>query len=300
MKTKAESGTSFVSRNAFILCMAFFFSVPFVSFGAGPAFSDEPGLSEPAEATGKYIRILSPEGKDVYEEGEICTIRWESLGVDKVHISVATGGKDKGLLEDDEGRATIDAKQESFEWTIPDGFITAFGPEKSENVRVMVFDTEDFETRDMSGFFTVLGKTAVPSKRNSGGKPESPWVNAIEEFYGAIGEGRYTDAYEMLCDCEVLIVGPEGSKASFGPRPDFETWSRSHQKIEKAEVLHLEETAEKDSSFVVLGFRTYKVTIDLHPSEETRSVPSGENTFFVHLAKGTDGVVRILDIGTGL
>lgn len=280
----------------------YLFLLLFMVFGfisAASAFPDEatsPGTVEPGK---KYIRIISPESGQVWEEGETCTIRWESGGVDNVHISVATGGKDKGLLEDDEGRAAIDATKGCFEWTIPDGFITAFGPEKSEKLRIMVFDTEDFETRDVSEYFTVIGKMSIPSGTHPDGNPESTWVDAIEEYYGAIGKRCYREAYEMLCDCKVVVTDPDGSKVSLGPRPDFETWKQSHQKIEKAEVLQIEETAGDDSSFMALGFRTFKVIVDLHLSEETWSVPSGENTFLLRLARGSDGIIRILDIGTG-
>ncbi|MFP4483201.1 MAG: hypothetical protein ACLFN0_10510, partial [Thermovirgaceae bacterium] len=201
--------------------------------------------------------------------------------------------------EDDGGRVAIDATKGSFEWAIPDGFITAFGPEKSGNVRIMVFDTEDFETRDVSDYFTVTGKTSVPSGSDPGRKSDSPWLDTIEEYYGAIDEGRYREAFEMLCDCKVVVTDPDGSKVSLGPRSDFETWQQAHHKIERAKVLHVEEISEEDSSLSSLGFRTFGITVDLRLREKSWSVPSGENTVFIHLVKGTDGIVRILGIGTG-
>ncbi len=271
----------------------------FVVLVSNPAFSDEPVLPETPGAEQKSIRILSPEGGEVWEEGETCIIRWESEGVEEVHVAVAVGGKDKGLLEDDGGRVAIDATKGFFEWAIPEGFITAFGPEKSENVRVMVFDTEDFETRDASDYFTVTGKRSAPSGSNPGGESDSPWVDTIEKYYEAIGEGRYREAYEMLCDCKVVVTDPDGSKVSLGPRPDFATWQQAHHEIKKAEVLHVEEVSEENSSLSGLGFRMFRVTVDLRLREKSWSVPSGESTFFIHLVKGAHGIVRILGIGTG-
>jgi hypothetical protein len=39
-----------------------------------------------------YIEILSPRSEEVWTEGDIREIRWNSFGVEKVRIALAIGG----------------------------------------------------------------------------------------------------------------------------------------------------------------------------------------------------------------
>jgi hypothetical protein len=112
-------------------------------------------LKENAEP---FIKLISPRGGEVWEEGKAYEIRWESQGVDEVYIGVAVGGKDKGLLYS-KGSSKIDAEGGKISWKIPKRFITGFGPAKSDLVRIMIFDTRNSTIRDLSGYFTIEGRT---------------------------------------------------------------------------------------------------------------------------------------------
>jgi hypothetical protein len=111
--------------------------------GSGPA------VQHPA-------RVVAPSTGTVWVEGQTYLIRWENLSWDKVHISAAVGGKDKGHLA-----FNYPARVDSLTWTVPAGFVTGFGPASSNQVRIRLEDAADPTRFVESAAFTVRGDTAA-------------------------------------------------------------------------------------------------------------------------------------------
>jgi hypothetical protein len=92
-----------------------------------------------------YFIILSPQAQEVWREGEIREIRWASFGIEKVRIALAIGGHDKGHLGEERNEFIIDAKPGKYTWKIPPGFVTGFGIDKTEDMRIRFYDTLDHQ-----------------------------------------------------------------------------------------------------------------------------------------------------------
>ena len=254
------------------------------------------------------IRLLSPNGGEVWAEGETHEIRWEAEGVAEVLIAVAVGGKDRGHLGED---GPIDGRVGRFAWTIPPGFVTGFGASRAGNVRIMIHDARDREVSDLSdGFFTITGPRppsdeASPSPLDD----DAEYEEAVGAYFDAISGRDHRRAYDMLSPSKVVLTNADGSAVAFQPRPDFERWREAQRSVRKIEVRHVERlvpskdperrAADPESALTALGIRMYKVTLLVDLSREDRPLGPGENTVFIYLVKGSDGRIRILEIGTG-
>lgn len=98
-----------------------------------------------------HITVISPNGGETWMEGETYRIRWHSTGIEQVNIAVATGGKDLGHVALD-----VDAEAGEYAWTIPQGFVSGFGPSESDTMRIRVYDARDPDLYDENDeFFTV-------------------------------------------------------------------------------------------------------------------------------------------------
>jgi len=103
-----------------------------------------------------YIKILSPQAHEVWTEGDIREIRWNSFNINKVRIALAIGGHDKGHLGDGRNDFIIDAKQEKYTWKIPPGFVTDFGITRSDDVQISFFDASNDQALERCNF-TIQG-----------------------------------------------------------------------------------------------------------------------------------------------
>ena len=103
-----------------------------------------------------YIKILSPQAHEVWIEGEVREIRWNSFGIDKVRIALAIGGHDKGHLGDERNNFIIDAKQKKYTWKISPGFVTNFGITRSDEVQIAFFNASNDQTLGKC-IFTIQG-----------------------------------------------------------------------------------------------------------------------------------------------
>ncbi|MDP2944875.1 MAG: hypothetical protein Q8N86_00745 [Atribacterota bacterium] len=103
-----------------------------------------------------YIKILSPQAHEVWTEGDIREIRWNSFNINKVRIALAIGGHDKGHLGDERNDFIIDAKQEKYTWKIPPGFVTDFGIIRSDEVQISFFDASNDQALERCNF-TIQG-----------------------------------------------------------------------------------------------------------------------------------------------
>ena len=111
-------------------------------------------LDKKNQTTGKAIRLIYPNGGEVWYEGQTYEIRWEAHGINKAVISVATGGKNKG-----DEFIDIESSQGIYSWRfqIPKGYITGFGVSKAV-MRIKAWDYENPDVYDYSdGNFTIKG-----------------------------------------------------------------------------------------------------------------------------------------------
>lgn len=83
-------------------------------------------------------RIVSPAPGDEWHEGGTYVIRWVATRAGEVNVAAAVGGKDRGHLA-----MRLPAGTDSLRWTVPEGFVTGFGPERSDAVRIRIESAED-------------------------------------------------------------------------------------------------------------------------------------------------------------
>ncbi len=251
------------------------------------------------------IRVIYPNGGEVWREGETHEIRWEANGVKRICISIGIGGKDKGLIVDDDCK--IDARLGSVSWTVPRGFVTGFGISKANNARVLIFDPENPDISDFSDrYFTIEG-----SREGRGGDEHSvettasdDFQNCIRSYFDKIIKKDYRAAYNMLSPCKIVLYDADGSGLAFQARGKFEAWEKDIKKfpitsLEKIKRIDTPGQAGEGSATAILGIRLYVISVK---ESQFPGLPSGNEhtgTFFVYVVKGTDNKVRILDIGTG-
>ena len=101
----------------------------------GSSCVTQPTIDSTISEEKKSITVISPNGDEQWQEGTSQTITWESTGIDKITIEAATGGKPLGVIASE-----INASQGSYDWKIPKGFVSNFGQEKSETMRIKIFD----------------------------------------------------------------------------------------------------------------------------------------------------------------
>lgn len=257
-----------------------------------------------------FVKLISPRGGEVWEEGKAYEIRWESKGVDEVYIAAAVGGKDKGLVESD-GSSKIDARCGKVSWKIPVGFVTGFGVSRSDRVRIMIFDIQNSAILSVSDYFTIEGARATvtdPSAENKGQKQDE-YQEAIRLYYKAIANKQYREAYEMLGQCKIVLYNANGSGVAYQPRDDYESWLKTQKNIDTLVIVGvkryyrggdpLKYTADKGNAEATLGIRIYAVTLEIKLREENWTIKSGRNSFLITVVKGTDDKVRIIGVGTG-
>lgn len=94
--------------------------------------------------------ITSPEGGTVWTEGQSYTIRWHAPAGAAVNIGAAVGGKDRGHLA-----FNLAAGTDSLRWTVPPGFVSGFGPQRSDAVHLRIEDAHDPMRFAESAMFTI-------------------------------------------------------------------------------------------------------------------------------------------------
>ncbi|NOY65074.1 MAG: hypothetical protein GXO97_06745 [Nitrospirae bacterium] len=239
-----------------------------------------------------FIKIVQPEGGEILQEGQTLQIRWKSEAVERVYISVAVGGKDRGLIGDAE---PVDALRGEYIWRIPEGFITGFGISESKNVRVMILDAKDGSVRDISRPFSITGSGTRGLIRYN---REDVYAEAIVRYFLALSKRRFKDAYDMLSPCRIILYNPDGSALAFQARTDYEKWLKEQKTIEDIRLVEIKRlTMDRDNALILLGIRRYEVDVEMKfYKDSTWTLGSGRHGFVVTVAKGTDKKIRILDI----
>jgi len=289
--TSIEKGLSAARLTIFLLC----FLIMFLSlWHASPAFT----AGKPS------IRVISPNGGEVWKEGETHRILWKAEGVKRVCITVGVGGKDKGLIGNDECK--IDANRGMISWKIPRGFITGFGIKKADNVRVLIFDPDRPDVKDFSdGFFTITAADYPVEKeeKSSAVAPGDEYGLAVRSYFESLIKKDFKRAYDMLSQCRIILYNSDGSAVAFQPRENYELWLREKTQYKVLSIKNIKRVdspkkASKGDALALLGIRSYMVVANVE-SPGTRPSTKIKKTLFVHVVKGSDGKIRILGIGTG-
>lgn len=120
-------------------------------------------LDAPAPADTLPFRIESPAAGTVWREGETHVIRWTRSREGAVNVGAVVGGKDKGHLA-----FALPAEADSLVWQVPVGFVTGFGPDRSDAVRIRVESADDPRIGAESAPFTIAGDTAATTRARPG------------------------------------------------------------------------------------------------------------------------------------
>jgi len=113
-----------------------------------PSRSDGAGGDTGGPAT---LAIVAPSAGDVWKEGGTYIIRWRATGVERVNLGAALGGKDKGHLA-----FNLPASRDSLSWRVPQGFVSGFGIDRSDEIRLRIEDASDPARFADSPRFTIM------------------------------------------------------------------------------------------------------------------------------------------------
>ncbi len=96
-------------------------------------------------------KITSPTSSDVWHEGKAYTIRWKGFKEGIVCIAVLIGGHYAGIINSCDNCAL----ENKFRWKIPKGFVTDFGENKDNKVRIVIYYKDNESKYKLSNFFTI-------------------------------------------------------------------------------------------------------------------------------------------------
>ncbi len=96
-------------------------------------------------------KIVSPKANDVWIEGKTYTIRWKGFKEGVICISVLIGGHYAGIINSCDSCAA----QNKYRWTIPVGFVSGFGEDRDDAVRVVLYYKDNKSNPYFSDYFTI-------------------------------------------------------------------------------------------------------------------------------------------------
>lgn len=119
---------------------------------SGPLPGDSSAAASPELVdTSAVLAVTAPAAGAVWEEGGTYVIRWVPNPTNTVGVSVAVGGKDRGHLA-----LGLAPGTDSLCWTIPEGFVSGFGPSRSDAVRIRIEDSTDPARSSVSDTFSII------------------------------------------------------------------------------------------------------------------------------------------------
>ena len=114
-----------------------------------PHASAPPAASQPDRIA---FAITYPRTGDTLVEGHTYVIRWRAPDTMTINLGAAMGGHDKGLLLDH-----APAAPDSLVWSIPNGYVTGFGPPSSDVMRLRLENAANPDQYTEAGPFTISG-----------------------------------------------------------------------------------------------------------------------------------------------
>ncbi len=248
------------------------------------------------------LQVVLPRPGSVLEEGKSYSIRWKTDLKAKLCITGLLGGHERGRLDD----CNIDARSGHFLWHIPKGYVSNFGIDRAENAWLAFAPADAPDRFVRSPEFTIVRKGTghpKPPVHGSSSFPETSSAKAfIRRYYRLIDQKRYRQAYEMWAHCRFSIRRGHAIEV-YGLRDNFLRWKQmTASTIRHVRVLSVREISPRKRGCdpqAMLGIREFSVTLSLEVVPGHWVGPTERVTFFVEVAKGTDGRYRILNIGTG-
>ena len=125
--------------------------------GAADRLTDSAVSGSDRADTASY-HLVSPVPGATLREGTRYLIRWTAARPGRVNIAVAVGGKDRGHLA-----MNLAPGIDSLWWEVPRGFVSGFGPLRSDAVRIRIEDAASPAIGVMSEPFTIVADTAATS-----------------------------------------------------------------------------------------------------------------------------------------
>jgi len=139
-----------------------------------------------------WIKVVSPNGGEVYQEGQEVEVKWESCNVQNVYLGWVSGGNDLGLLG---GESPFPASQGSYLWTVPD-VSTWEGTHDNYKIAITIANTSSFDMSDNP--FTITEGGDVEWGDNLNGQ-HIGYIKSISQ-----NNGNYylvIDYIEWITDC---------------------------------------------------------------------------------------------------
>jgi len=102
------------------------------------------------EAHAKKV-IVSPRKGNIWFEGETYTIKWRKIKDGVVCIAVLIGGHYTGIINDCDNCAS----QGKFRWKIPLAFVSGFGENRDDRVRIVLYYKDNESNSYFSDYFTI-------------------------------------------------------------------------------------------------------------------------------------------------
>ena len=117
----------------------------------------QPSTAKPGEPAGASdsrvgFAITSPKAGDTLVEGQTYQITWLAPDSFRINVGAVMGGKDMGMI-----LTNVAAHSGSASWTVPNGFVTGFGPASSDQVRLRMENAADPEQWTEAGPLVVRG-----------------------------------------------------------------------------------------------------------------------------------------------
>src|SRR3954470_12037710 len=151
-----------MNRHGCITCLA----VGFLLGCTRSSRSPQPSHTQPGAAAASAtavgdstspIVVLHPAAGEIWTEGHTYTIRWRAPRIPRVDVGLALGGKDKGHVALD-----LPGSTDSLRWLVPEAFVSGFGLNSSDQVRVRVENAADPAQFGDSPRFTIQARERLP------------------------------------------------------------------------------------------------------------------------------------------
>lgn len=129
-----------------------------------PGQAPQPGEQEEEEKEELYIKVLSPNGREEWVEGQTYDIKWKSKGIDKVNIAYGdlAGGHSWSIEKE------YPAETGKYSWKIPEGLVEKrSGKEELSKVEmvIVIWAAEEDISDQSDSYFTIIEMNEVAGQK---------------------------------------------------------------------------------------------------------------------------------------